>query len=97
MSGVGCSWVQVVLPPTGARLMVGSDGVWDAFDKMTKVGAMSRSWPLEVCADRLVQVSRSRSEKGGPCARRLGRVEGFEGRGSGSLCSSYCMVCQMPL
>ncbi len=49
--------LQVILPPTGARLMVGSDGVWDAFDKMTKVGTMSRSWTLDTCADRMVQVS----------------------------------------
>ena len=36
------------VPDTGARLLVASDGVWDAFERMSRVGMMARSWPTEV-------------------------------------------------
>ena len=36
------------LPPEGSRLIVASDGVWDAFEKTSKVPAMSRGWSVSV-------------------------------------------------
>jgi len=47
--------MQVVIPPTGGRLLIGSDGVWDAFDKMTRAGGMSRSWSTETAPSRMIQ------------------------------------------
>jgi len=46
---------QVMVPPTGARLLVGSDGIWDAFDKMSRAGSMSRSWSTENVPSRMIQ------------------------------------------
>lgn len=46
---------QVLIPPTGGRLLVASDGVWDAFDKMSRAGAMSRSWSTEMVPTRMIQ------------------------------------------
>lgn len=43
------------MPPTGARLLVASDGVWDAYEKMGRVGQMLRSWTLDTCPQRLIQ------------------------------------------
>ena len=40
--------LQVLLPSSGARVIVASDGVWDAFEKTSRVAAMTRSWPTEV-------------------------------------------------
>ena len=36
--------------------MVASDGVWDAHEKMKRVANMSRSWPLDFCPSRMIQV-----------------------------------------
>ena len=47
--------MQIMLPPTGGRIIVASDGVWDAFDKMTRASSMSRSWPLEQAPSRMIQ------------------------------------------
>jgi hypothetical protein len=46
---------QVVVPKTGARLMVGSDGVWEAYENMTRVQATSRSWNLDFAPSRVIQ------------------------------------------
>ncbi|KAK9806461.1 hypothetical protein WJX73_009939 [Symbiochloris irregularis] len=46
---------QVKMPSTGARVMVASDGVWDAFDSMTRVGHMSRGWTTQSCPGKVVQ------------------------------------------
>ena len=40
--------VQVRVPETGGRILIASDGVWDAFEKMLRVSRMSRSWHTEV-------------------------------------------------
>ncbi len=45
---------QVLLPPTGGRLLVASDGIWDAFDKMSRAGGMSRSWSTEAAPTRMI-------------------------------------------
>ncbi|KAL4855356.1 putative protein phosphatase 2C 15 [Chlorella vulgaris] len=47
--------MQVLVPPTGARLLVASDGVWDAYEKMNRLGSMLRSWTLDTCPQRLIQ------------------------------------------
>lgn len=47
--------MQVMLPPTGGRLLVGSDGIWDAFDKMARAGGMSRAWSTEATPTRMIQ------------------------------------------
>jgi len=46
---------QVMLPPTGGRLLVASDGIWDAFDKMSRAGGMSRSWSTDTAPTRMIQ------------------------------------------
>ena len=28
---------QVIVPPTGARLLIASDGVWDAYEKVSRL------------------------------------------------------------
>ena len=33
------------MPETGGRILIASDGVWDAFEKMLRVSRMSRSCP----------------------------------------------------
>lgn len=38
---------QVRVPATGGRVLVASDGVWDAFAKPERVARMSRSWHTE--------------------------------------------------
>ena len=40
--------VQVRVPRSGARVILASDGVWDAFDTMGRVGALARHWDTEV-------------------------------------------------
>ena len=40
---------QVKVPQSGVRVLVASDGVWDAFEKMLRVCRMARSWSVEVC------------------------------------------------
>jgi serine/threonine protein phosphatase PrpC len=46
---------QVELPPSGGRVALGSDGVWDAFERMARFAALSREWPVEQAPSRLVQ------------------------------------------
>lgn len=46
---------QVLLPPTGGRLMVGSDGIWDAYDKMPRASGMSRNWSTDSTPTRMIQ------------------------------------------
>jgi hypothetical protein len=46
------------VPPSGARLLVASDGVWDAYEKMTRIGSMLRNWSLDTCPQRLIQARR---------------------------------------
>lgn len=41
---------QVRVPQTGGRVLVASDGVWDAFAKPERVARMSRAWHTEVLA-----------------------------------------------
>ncbi|KAK9804224.1 hypothetical protein WJX72_002010 [[Myrmecia] bisecta] len=45
---------QVRVPETGGRVLVASDGVWDAFDKMGRVARMARGWATEVAPDRIL-------------------------------------------
>ena len=40
--------MQVRVPRSGARVILASDGVWDAFDTMGRVGALARHWDTEV-------------------------------------------------
>jgi len=40
--------MQVKVPQSGVRVLIASDGVWDAFEKMLRVCRMARSWPIEV-------------------------------------------------
>ncbi|KAL4444168.1 hypothetical protein ABPG75_011905 [Micractinium tetrahymenae] len=47
--------MQVMVPPTGARLLVASDGVWDAYEKMNRIGSMLRTWSLDSSPQRLIQ------------------------------------------
>lgn len=52
VSPSNCRCEQVRVPETGGRILIASDGVWDAFEKMLRVSRMSRSWHTEVgCAD----------------------------------------------
>lgn len=46
---------QVMLPPSGGRLVVASDGVWDAFDKLTRVTGMARGSTTENAPSQLIQ------------------------------------------
>lgn len=45
---------QVRVPESGARLMLASDGVWDAFDHMSRVFKLSRNWPVDVVPQRMI-------------------------------------------
>lgn len=36
------------MPQSGVRVLIASDGVWDAFEKMLRVCRMARSWTIEV-------------------------------------------------
>ncbi|PSC76687.1 putative phosphatase 2C 15 isoform X1 [Micractinium conductrix] len=47
--------MQVMVPPTGGRMLVASDGVWDAYEKMTRMNSMLRSWTLDSSPQRLIQ------------------------------------------
>ena len=48
--------MQVMLPASGGgRLLVGSDGIWDAFDKMSRAGGMSRGWATDAVPTRMIQ------------------------------------------
>lgn len=48
MSVLSC--MQVRVPETGGRVLIASDGVWDAFEKMVRVSRMARRWSVEVRA-----------------------------------------------
>ena len=39
---------QVLVPMEGARLLIASDGVWDAFEKTSRVTAIQRSQNTQV-------------------------------------------------
>lgn len=67
-----------MLPPTGARLLVASDGVWDAYEKMSRIGQMLRGWSLDTCPQRLIQ---ARRELGGGAASRERRLHGLRAVG----------------
>ena len=45
---------QTLVPSRGGRILIGSDGVWDAFQKKKKVGAMTRTWPLDVVPSKII-------------------------------------------
>lgn len=45
---------QTLIPSKGGRILIGSDGVWDAFHKRKKVGAMTRSWPLDTVPSKII-------------------------------------------
>ncbi len=45
---------QVRVPATGARVMVCSDGVWDAFDHTSRIYKLSRTWPVENVPQRMI-------------------------------------------
>lgn len=47
--------VQVSVPTRGARLLVGSDGIWDAFSKRKVPGAMTRSWSTNAAPSKMIQ------------------------------------------
>ena len=36
------------VPQSGVRVLIASDGVWDAFEKMLRVCRMARAWHIEV-------------------------------------------------
>lgn len=44
-----------MVPPSGGRLLVASDGVWDAYEKMNRIGGMLRTWSLDTAPQRLIQ------------------------------------------
>ncbi|BDA51003.1 probable protein phosphatase 2C 5 at N-terminal half [Coccomyxa sp. Obi] len=46
--------MQVRVPDTGGRILVASDGVWDAFEKMVRVCRMVRRWPVEEAPEKLI-------------------------------------------
>ncbi len=45
---------QALVPSRGGRILIASDGVWDAFPKRKKVGAMTRTWPLDVAPSKVI-------------------------------------------
>jgi serine/threonine protein phosphatase PrpC len=45
---------QSLVPNKGARILIGSDGIWDAFSKKKKVGAMTRTWPLDAVPSKMI-------------------------------------------
>jgi serine/threonine protein phosphatase PrpC len=45
---------QTLVPSRGGRILIGSDGIWDAFRKKKKVGAMTRTWPLDVVPSKII-------------------------------------------
>ena len=47
--------VQVSVPTRGARLLIGSDGVWDAFASKKKPGTMTRSWSTNTAPSKVIQ------------------------------------------
>ncbi|KAK9848030.1 hypothetical protein WJX84_004477 [Apatococcus fuscideae] len=49
---------QVEVPRTGGRIMLASDGCWDAFDKSSRVAKASRIWAADICPRRLITLVR---------------------------------------
>lgn len=48
--------VQIIVPATGARLMIGSDGVWEVYEKMAlRVQSLCRNWNLDYAPSRVIQ------------------------------------------
>lgn len=47
--------VQVAVPTRGARLLVGSDGIWDAFNKKKRPGSMTRNWETNTVPSKMIQ------------------------------------------
>ncbi|CAL5228517.1 g11669 [Coccomyxa viridis] len=47
--------MQVKVPQSGVRVLVASDGVWDAFEKMLRVCRMARSWSVEEAPHKLIK------------------------------------------
>ncbi len=45
---------QALVPSRGGRILIASDGVWDAFPKRKKVGTMTRTWPLDVAPSKVI-------------------------------------------
>lgn len=45
---------QVMIPPSGARVMLATDGVWDAFDHLSRVFKLSRNWSVDVVPQRMI-------------------------------------------
>ena len=45
-----CAPLQVKVPQSGVRVLIASDGVWDAFEKMLRVCRMARAWHIEVAS-----------------------------------------------
>ena len=45
---IRCALLQVKVPQSGVRVLIASDGVWDAFEKMLRVCRMARAWHVEV-------------------------------------------------
>lgn len=48
------SLTQTIIASTGGRILIGSDGVWDAFHKRSKPGSMTRNWSLDVAPSKLI-------------------------------------------
>jgi serine/threonine protein phosphatase PrpC len=45
---------QVIVASRGGRLVIGSDGVWDAFNKRKKPASMTRTWSLDTAPSKLI-------------------------------------------
>ena len=87
---LNCRSTQVMVPPTGGRMLVASDGVWDAYEKMTRMNSMLRSWTLDSSPQRLIQVG---GWVGGWVHAKYGWVGGLrEGAGLVACCSGLCRV-----
>lgn len=49
----GCL-TQTLVASSGGRILIASDGVWDAFHKRSKPGSMTRNWSLDVAPSKLI-------------------------------------------
>lgn len=45
--------LQIEVPKTGGRIMLASDGCWDAFDKTSRVAKAARNWAADVSSSAL--------------------------------------------
>ena len=48
------SLTQTLVASSGGRILIGSDGVWDAFHKRSKPASMTRNWSLDVAPSKLI-------------------------------------------